>query len=64
MALIGAFAVLLFEIRFEHQMVLSEHKIAWTPIIYSGLMVLISLAALFFWNAAGGSFYFGLLPSR
>lgn len=53
LALIGAFSTLLFELRFQHQAVLGEHLIAWSPIIYSGLMAIISLAALFFWERGG-----------
>lgn len=51
--LIGVFAGLLFEIRAEHQDVLGEHAIGWTPIIYSGLMIILSFAALFFWQRGG-----------
>lgn len=58
LALIGAFAVLLLEIRFEHQEVLSEHTIAWTPIVYSGVMAILSLAALFFWEGSGRKILF------
>ena len=58
LALISAFAVLMLEIRFEHQMVLGEHTIAWTPIVYSGLMAVLSLATLFFWERGGRQILF------
>ena len=48
--LIGTLAVLLLEIRFEHQAVLGEHLIAWMPIVYSGVMAILGFAALFFWE--------------
>lgn len=56
--LLGAFVVLMFEIRSEHQDVLGEHTIAWTPIIYSGLMIIVSFACLFFWRGGGRQILF------
>lgn len=58
LALIGAFATLMFELRFQHQMVLGEHTIAWTPIIYSGLMIVLSFIALFLWERGGRQLLF------
>ncbi len=58
LALIGAFLTLMFELRFQHQEVLGEHTIAWTPIVYSGLMVITSLAALFLWERGGRQILF------
>ena len=58
LALIGAFTTLMLELRFEHQAVLSEHTIAWSPIIYSGLMIISSIAALFFWERGGRQILF------
>ncbi len=58
LALIGAFAGLLFEIRLEHQDVLSEHTIAWSPIVYSGLMIVLGLIALFSWERGGRQILF------
>ncbi|MDQ6789009.1 MAG: hypothetical protein M3033_19575 [Acidobacteriota bacterium] len=58
LVLIAAFVFLLFEIRMEHQDVLGEFKIAWIPILYSGLMIIAGFAALFFWNRGGRQILF------
>lgn len=60
LVLIGAFALLLLEVRYLHQPVLGEHAIAWTPIAYSGMMTLASAAGLIFWNLGGRRVLFWL----
>lgn len=51
--LIGAFAGLLLEIRSEHQDILGRHAIGWSPIAYSGLMIIIGILGLIFWQGWG-----------
>lgn len=48
--LAGGYLVLLLELRTEHQAVLAEMPIAWTPILYSGLMFLLCAGSLVIWN--------------
>ena len=51
--LIGAFAFLLLDLRMEHADVLSEELISYMPLVYSGLMVILSLIAVYFWESWG-----------
>jgi hypothetical protein len=53
LGLIGAFAFLLLEIRYEHRQVLEEEPAAWIPILFSGACVLIGLLALRSWDTWG-----------
>ena len=53
LGLIGAFAFLLLEIRYEHRQVLGEEPAAWIPILFSGACVLIGLLALRSWDGWG-----------
>ncbi|MBX6312232.1 MAG: hypothetical protein IRY99_04835 [Isosphaeraceae bacterium] len=53
LVLLGSFALLLIEIRYLHQSVLGDQKIAWTPIVYSGLMLIIGVAGLIGWHHGG-----------
>jgi MFS family permease len=52
-ALIGAFAFLLLDIRYEHRNVLGEEAAAWIPILFSAACVLLGLAALRYWDRGG-----------
>lgn len=56
--LLGAFVGLLFEIRPEHQDILGRHTIGWVPIIYSGLMIILSILSLYFWQSWGRKILF------
>ncbi len=49
----GAFAGLLLEIRYTHRDVLGEEPLSWTPLIYSGLMLLVGVVALLTWERGG-----------
>lgn len=51
--LISACAVLVFDLRYEHNHILANHEIGWTPIIYSGLMVLVGIMGLAKWEQWG-----------
>lgn len=54
------YLVLLLEIRTEHQAVLANAPIAWTPIVYSGLILIASVIVLLVWNALGRRVLFWL----
>ncbi len=51
--LLGGFVLLLVEVRAAHQPILGGHPIAWMPIVFSGLMVLLGLASLLGWEKGG-----------
>jgi hypothetical protein len=53
LGLIGAFAFLLVEIRYEHRHVLGEERAAWIPILFSGACVLLGVLALRSWDRWG-----------
>jgi hypothetical protein len=53
LVLVGGFATLLVEIRALHQDVLGEHRIAWAPIVYSGVMAVAGLVGLLTWERGG-----------
>src|SRR5438552_10091735 len=53
LALLGGYVVLPLEIRYSHRHVLAEHPISWTPLIFSGLMLLGGLIALTRWDRGG-----------
>ena len=55
---LGALAGLLLEIRYTHRNVLGEEPLSWTPLLYSGLMVLIGIVALWLWERGGRKFLF------
>jgi len=62
--LAGGFALLLIEVRYLHQEVLREHRIAWAPIVYSGLMLAASLVALPLWDRGGRrALFWAFLPA-
>jgi hypothetical protein len=50
---LGGFAFLLLDIRFEHRLVLSEKPVAWIPIVFSGTMLLLSVPSLIWWEPRG-----------
>ena len=50
---LGALAGLLLEIRYTHREVLGEHTLSWTPLIYSGSMLIIGIIALWRWERGG-----------
>ena len=50
---LGALASLLLEIRYTHREVLGEEPLSWTPLIYSGLMLVAGVLALAFWERGG-----------
>ncbi len=52
LALVGGFLGIVMDVRLEHITVVREHAIGWTPIVYSGLMVIVSLAAIIRWDRA------------
>lgn len=56
--LVGAFGFLLLDIRMEHADVLNEYTISYLPLVYSGLMIVLSLVALFFWQSLGRQILF------
>ena len=53
LTLLGGFALLLVEIRAMHQKVLGDAAIAWTPLVYSGLMLIAGAAGLAMWDRGG-----------
>jgi hypothetical protein len=50
MLLAGAFAGLMSDLRVEHVEVVREQAVAWTPIIFSGVMTVACLVAAIVWN--------------
>ena len=50
---LGALVGLLLEIRYSHRNVLGEEPLSWTPLIYSGLMLLAGVVALWLWERGG-----------
>lgn len=51
--LVAAFAGLVFDLRYEHNHILAKHEIGWTPIIYSGVAVVVGAAGLALWERGG-----------
>jgi hypothetical protein len=51
--LLGGFSLLLVEIRFEHREALGQAWQSWIPLLYSGAMLLLGLAAMARWNSGG-----------
>jgi hypothetical protein len=51
--LLGGFIVTVLEVRYEHQEILKDHRIAWTPIVYSLVMVVGGAVSLAFWGRGG-----------
>jgi hypothetical protein len=51
--LLGAFSLLLVEIRFEHRAALGETWHSWIPLIYSASMLALGAAGLSRWDRGG-----------
>jgi hypothetical protein len=51
--LLGALSLLLVEIRFEHRETLGEAWQSWIPLVYSGAMLALGVAALTRWHRGG-----------
>lgn len=51
--LLAAYLGLFLEIRYDHNHVLMHKNIAWTPIIYSAVMVIAGAISLAFWESWG-----------
>jgi len=51
--LIGGFAVILVEVRYDHRSVVGENAVGWIPIVYSILMIIVSVVGLLFWGRGG-----------
>jgi len=51
--LLGALSLLLAEIRFEHREALGEAWQSWIPLLYSGAMLAVGVAALTRWHRGG-----------
>ena len=58
LGILGAFATLLLELRFDHRHVLGEHWQAWAPLIYSGTMLVAGSIALALWDRGGRALLF------
>jgi hypothetical protein len=53
LGVLGAFAMLLLELRFDHRHVLGEHWQSLVPLIYSGAMIIVGGLALWLWDRGG-----------
>jgi hypothetical protein len=53
LVLIGGFAILLVQVRYDHRSVVAGEAIAWVPIVYSSLMIIASVLGLLFWSRGG-----------
>ncbi len=51
--LLSGLALLLIEIRFEHQVVLAKKWQAWIPLVYTADIITAGGIALFLWDAGG-----------
>lgn len=51
--LLAGLGLLLIEVRFEHQVVLAKKWQSWIPLVYSGSMVGLGMAAIPFWQKWG-----------
>ena len=51
--LLGGFCILFVQVRYDHRSVIGENAIGWIPIIFSTVMILISLFGLLFWSRGG-----------
>ena len=58
LGVLGAFAMLLLELRFDHRNVLGEHWQAWMPLLYSGTMIVAGGAAMALWERGGRALLF------
>jgi len=51
----GGFFVILTQVRYDHRVLLQKEPIAWTPIVFSILMIVSCVLGLSFWNRGGRS---------
>ncbi len=51
----GGFIVILTQVRYDHRVILQKQAIAWTPIVFSILMIVSCVLGLSFWNRGGRS---------
>jgi hypothetical protein len=51
--MIGAFAMLLTEIRFDHSDVLAETWKGWIPVVYSAAMIIAGILGIALWDRGG-----------
>jgi hypothetical protein len=51
--LTAGFVVLLIQVRYDHRMVVHEKVIAWTPIVFSALMITACVVGLLLWDRGG-----------
>ena len=51
--MIGGFAILLVQVRYDHRSVVAGEAIAWVPIVYSSLMIVASVLGLLLWSRGG-----------
>jgi uncharacterized membrane protein len=54
------YLTLVFDLRYDHNHALKHNAIAWTPIIYSAVMTVVSLIALALWERNGRRLLFWL----
>ena len=47
--------LILTQVRYDHRMILEKQPIAWTPIVFSVLMIVSCVLGLSFWNHGGRS---------
>ena len=53
LAVLGAFALLMIELRYNHRNVLGEHWQSWIPLVYSGTMIVAGAVAVAAWERGG-----------
>jgi hypothetical protein len=49
----GGFMLMLTQVRYDHRMILEKQPIAWTPVVFSVLMIVACVLGLSFWNRGG-----------
>jgi energy-coupling factor transporter transmembrane protein EcfT len=47
------FCVLLIQVRYDHRSVIGENAIGWIPIVFSIVIIVVSLFGLLFWRRGG-----------
>jgi hypothetical protein len=51
--LVAGFLLMMLDVRFEHRQVVGEEKIAWTPIVYSMVMLFLIPLGVFLFKKGG-----------
>jgi hypothetical protein len=51
--LLFGFCILLIQVRYDHRSVIGEDAIGWIPIVFSIVMIVVSLFGLLFWRRGG-----------